>query len=86
MERSMGQVTIYVEDGALEAAKQAAEKSKVSVSQWFAKFAVEEKRKQTQDWDAFFAEIDAIGGSPDDFPSLEAIRASEVPELPREPW
>ena len=82
----MGQVTIYVEDSALEAAKQAAEKSKVSVSQWFAKFAVEEKRKQTQDWDSFFAEIDATGGSPDDFPSLEEIRANEVPDLPREPW
>jgi hypothetical protein len=82
----MGQVTIYVEDSALEAAKQAAEKSKVSVSQWFAKFAVEEKRKQTQDWDSFFAEIDAQGGSPDDFPSLEEIRAHEVPDLPREPW
>ena len=82
----MGQVTIYVEDSALEAAKQAAEKSKVSVSQWFAKFAVEEKRRQTQDWDSFFAEIDALGGSPDDVPSLEEIRASEVPDLPREPW
>ena len=82
----MGQVTIYVEDSALEAAKQAAEKSKVSVSQWFAKFAVEEKRKQTQDWDSFFAEIDALGGSPDDFPSLEEIRVNEVPDLPREPW
>ena len=86
VERAMGQVTIYVEDSALEAAKQAAEKSKVSVSQWFAKFAVEEKRKQTQDWDTFFAEIDAMGGSPDDFPSLEEIRANEVPDLPREPW
>jgi hypothetical protein len=82
----MGQVTIYVEDSALEAAKQAAEKSKVSVSQWFAKFAVEEKRKQTQDWDSFFAEIDALGGSSDDFPSLEEIRANEVRDLPREPW
>jgi len=82
----MGQVTIYVEDSALEAAKQAAEKSKVSVSQWFAKFALEEKRKQTQDWDSFFAEIDAVGGSPDDFPNLEEIRANEVPDLPRESW
>ena len=78
---SMGQVTIYVEDSALEAAKQAAEKSKVSVSQWFAKFAVEEKRRQTQDWDSFFAEIDALGGSPDDFPSLEELRAGEVLSL-----
>ena len=83
----MGQVTIYVEDGALDAAKRAAERSKVSVSQWFAKFAVEEKQKQVQNWDAFFAKIDRLrdeGG--DDFPSLKEIRANEVPDLPREPW
>ena len=83
----MGQVTIYVEDSALDAVKQAAERSKVSVSQWFAKYALEEKRKQTQDWDAFFAEIDRLRGNDwDDFPSLEEIRANEVPDLPREPW
>ena len=81
----MGQVTIYVEDSALEAAKQAAEKSKVSVSQWFAKFAVEEKGKQTQDWDSFFAEIDPLGGLTDAFPSLEAIRRHEVTALPPSP-
>ena len=83
----MGQVTIYVEDGALDAAKRAAERAKVSVSQWFAKFAIEEKQKQAQGWDAFFAEIDRLrdeGG--DDFPSLEEIRAHEVPDSPREPW
>ena len=83
----MGQVTIYVEDGALEAAKRAAERSKVSVSQWFAKFAGEEKQKQAQGWDDFFAEIDRLrdeGG--DDFPSLEEIRAHEVPDSPRESW
>jgi hypothetical protein len=83
----MGQVTIYVEDSALEAVKQAAERSKVSVSQWFAKYALEEKYKQTQDWDAFFAEIDQLrGNASDDFPSLEEIRATEVPDLPRESW
>jgi cupin superfamily acireductone dioxygenase involved in methionine salvage len=83
----MGQVTIYVEDSALDAVKQAAERSKVSVSQWFAKYAIEEKRKQTQDWDAFFAEIDSLRGNEwDDFPSLEEIRANEVPDLPRETW
>jgi len=81
----MGQVTIYVEDSALDAVKQAAERSKVSVSQWFAKFAIEEKHKQTQDWDAFFHEIDRLRGNAwDDFPSLEEIRANEVPDLPRE--
>ena len=83
----MGQVTIYVEDGALDAAKRASERSKVSLSQWFAKFAVEEKQKQVQNWDAFFAEIDRLrdeGGG--DFPLLEDIRANEVPDSLREPW
>lgn len=83
----MGQVTIYVEDSALDAAKRAAERAKLSLSQWFAKFAIEEKQRQAQDWDAFFAEIDRLraeGG--DDFPTLEEIRAHEVPDLPRESW
>jgi hypothetical protein len=60
----MGQVTIYVEDGALDAARRAAERSQVSVSQWFAKFAVEEKNKQGQNWEAFFAEIDRLRDPP----------------------
>jgi len=83
----MGQVTIYVEDSALDAAKRAAERAKVSVSQWFAKFAMEERQRQSQNWDAFFAEIDRLrdeGG--DDFPTLEDIRAGEVQGSPRESW
>lgn len=86
----MGQVTIYVEDSALDAAKRAAERTQVSVSQWFAKFAIEEKNKQAQNWDAFFAEIDGLrngsDGGDNDFPSLEDIRATEVPDSPRESW
>ncbi len=83
----MGQVTIYVEDSALEAAKRAAERAKVSVSQWFAKQAIEERERQSRSWDAFFAEIDRLrdeGG--DDFPTLEVIRAGEVHDSPRESW
>lgn len=83
----MGQVTIYIEDSALEAAKRAAARAHVSLSQWFAKFAIDEKRRQAQGWDDFFAEIDRIrlaGG--DDFPSIEEIRATEVPDAPREAW
>ncbi len=83
----MGQVTIYVEDSALDAAKRAAERAKISVSQWFGKFAIEERQRQSQSWEAFFAEIDRLrdeGG--DDFPSLEEIRAGEVPDSPRESW
>lgn len=56
----MGQVTIYVEDKALEAAKRAAERDKVSLSQWFGKFATQERERQGQSWDAFFAEIDRL--------------------------
>jgi len=56
----MGQVTIYVEDSALEAAKRAAERAKVSVSQWFARQAIEERQRQNQSWDAFFVEIDRL--------------------------
>lgn len=63
----MGQVTIYVEDSALAAAKRAAERAKVSVSQWFAKHAIEERQRQSQGWEAFFADIDRLRG-PDDGP------------------
>jgi cupin superfamily acireductone dioxygenase involved in methionine salvage len=63
----MGQVTIYVEDSALEAAKRAAERAKVSVSQWFAKQAIEERQRQSQSWETFFAEIDQLR-NPNDGP------------------
>ncbi|MDD4944292.1 hypothetical protein [Rhodoferax sp.] len=58
----MGQVTIYVEDSALEAAKRAAERAKVSLSQWFGKFATQEREAQDQrrNWETFFAEIDRL--------------------------
>lgn len=89
----MGRVNIDVEDSALDAAKRAAERAQVSVSQWFAKFAIEEKNKQVQNWDVFFAEIDRLrnvngdgNGDGNDFPSLEEIRAHEVPDSPREAW
>ena len=85
----MGHVTIYAEDRAIEAAKCGAERAKVSVSQWFAKFAIEEEQKQVQvqNWDTFFVKINRLrneGG--DEFPSLEEIRAYEVPDIPRESW
>lgn len=82
----MGQVTIYVEDTALEAAKRAAAQAHVSLSQWFGKFAVEEKKRQSQSWTEFFAEIDDLrAAAGDDFPTIEEIRANEVPDAPREP-
>ena len=56
----MAQVTIYVEDSALQAARDAAARAQMSLSQWFAQFAAEEKRRRTPNWDAFFAELDAL--------------------------
>ncbi len=62
----MSQVTIYLEEETLEAAKEAAAKANLSVSKWFAQFAEIEKAKRGRDRQAFWAEIDrlrAAGGS-----------------------
>ena len=62
----MGQVTIYIEDSALDAAKRAAARAKVSVSQWFAKQAIDERQRQSQNWESFFAELDSLRGPDSD--------------------
>ena len=52
----MAQVTIYVEDSALEAARQAAARAHMSLSQWFAQFAAAEQRRRSppaQRWSPF---------------------------------
>ena len=83
----MAQVTIYVEDEALQAARAAAARQQLSLSQWFAQFAAAEKRRHQSDWATFYAELDALGHpGDDDFPTLEALRAGQVPDLPRQSW
>jgi hypothetical protein len=83
----MAQVTIYIEDGALQAARTAAARQSLSLSQWFAQFAAQEKKRQAQDWDALFAQLDAISApEADAFPDPETLRRNDVPDLPREPW
>ncbi len=62
----MSQVTIYLEDDSLAAAKAAAARTNMSVSKWFAQFADAEKQKPVQSWDEFFAEIDAISAADSD--------------------
>jgi hypothetical protein len=57
----VSQVTIYLEEDTLAAAKAAAARSHLSVSKWFAQFAEAEKQKPVQSWDDFFAEIDGLG-------------------------
>ncbi len=56
----MSQVTIYLEDDALAAAKAAAARAKMSLSKWFAQFAEAEKTKPLRSWDEVFAEIDRL--------------------------
>ena len=61
----MSQVTTYLEEDTLAAAKAAAARAQMSLSRWFAQFAEAEKQKPVKSWDDFFAEIDGLG-SPDD--------------------
>ncbi len=56
----MSQVTIYLEDDTLAAAKAAAARAKMSLSKWFAQFAEAEKTKPLRSWDEVFAEIDRL--------------------------
>lgn len=83
----MAQVTIYLEDSLLQAAREAATRQRVSLSQWFSQFAAQEKRRQAQDWSHFFSQLDAISAPQDDaFPNPEVLRRHEVADLPREEW
>lgn len=82
----MSQVTIYLEEDTLAAAKAAASRAKMSLSKWFAQFADAEKQKPKQSWAEFFAEIDKNKDVWKDFPTLEEIRANEVPDRPLEQW
>lgn len=56
----MSQVTIYLEDDALQAVKAAAARAHISVSKWFAQFAEAEKTKLSADRQQFWQEIDRL--------------------------
>ncbi len=58
----MSQVTIYLQPSTLEAAKSAAAKAQLSVSQWFAQFALAEERKSSCSWKAFLDQLDSTHG------------------------
>jgi len=69
----MSQVTIYIEDDTLDAAKRAATRAGLSLSRWFAQFAEAEKAKSSQgSLKAAMAEIDRLHGTAgrDDFDFL----------------
>lgn len=79
----MTQVTIYLEDDTLAVAKAAASRSKLSVSKWFAQFAVAEKAKLGKDRGHFWAEIDRLREPSDDsafdFVLDPALRHADMP-------
>ena len=70
----MSQVTIYLEEDTLAAAKAAAARAQMSLSKWFAQFAEAEKLKPVQSWDDFFAEIDSLASKlPDTLDGWDAL-------------
>ncbi|MBS7806299.1 hypothetical protein [Variovorax sp. PCZ-1] len=82
----MSQVTIYLEEDTLAAAKASAARAKMSLSSWMAKLVKEQAPAQDANGYplGFFERIEANAHAFEDFPSLDAIRAKEVPDLPRE--
>jgi hypothetical protein len=82
------QLTIYIDDDASLRAKASAAASKMSLSGWVTKLI----KEHAQPVDhlgypiGFFEAIEtrANAGVWADFPSLDDIRASEVPDFPRE--
>lgn len=84
----MSQVTIYMDDDAISRAKASAAAAQLSLSAWVSKLV----KEQTPAVDAngypvgFFEEIAASAPLWHDFPLSEEMRATEVPDLPRETW
>ncbi|MDB5730435.1 MAG: glycosyltransferase involved in cell wall biosis [Variovorax sp.] len=68
----MSQVTIYLDDDTLEAAKTAATRAGLSLSRWFARSAEAEKARLGADRASFWAEIDRLreGGGDGDWDFL----------------
>lgn len=63
----MSQVTIYLEDDTLQAAKAAAARAHMSLSKWFAQFAEAEKASLMADRQKFWNQLDALRqGEPED--------------------
>jgi hypothetical protein len=84
----MSQVTIYMDDDAINRAKASAAAAHLSLSAWVSKLV----KEQAPAVDAngypigFFEAITADAHLWKDFPTAEELRASEVPDLPRETW
>jgi hypothetical protein len=76
----MGQVTLYLEDETLAEVRAAAAAAGLSMSAWLARLIRERSR------DVWPEEVLQLAGAWPDAPLVDAIRASDVPDLPREEW
>jgi len=74
----MAQVTIYLDKKTDEMMRSHVKTKKVSQSQWIANII---REKLQSEWPE---EVVALVGAWKDFPTLEEIRATEVPDMPRE--
>jgi len=75
----MGQVTIYLDNEIESKMKSAAKSNHVSVSKWVAGVI---KEKILTEWPQDV--VNLAGSWKDDFPTLEEIRSTEVPDSTRE--
>jgi hypothetical protein len=84
----MTQVTIYMDDDAVNRAKASAAAAQLSLSAWVAKLVKEQPPAVDSNGYplGFFETIAADAPLWQDFPQVEEIRASDVPDLPREPF
>jgi hypothetical protein len=87
----VSQVTIYLEEEALAAAKAAASRAQMSLSKWFAQFAEAERLKPDESWDELFADIDRLSAAagkkvkPDGWDALLEDRYGDLgQDAPRE--
>ena len=74
----MGQITIYIEPGVEKKTRQLAKKENVSLSKWITKVISE---KISNEWSP---DVMKLAGAWKDFPSIEDIRNSDIPDSKRE--
>jgi hypothetical protein len=80
----MAQITIYLDESAEIAAREAAARANLSVSRWFAQFAEAEKANRAQDWGAYWARVDQDKAAWESFPLTDAMNQDLVPDSDRE--
>lgn len=84
----MSQVTIYMDDDAIARAKASAAAAKLSLSAWVSKLVKEQAPAVDANGypSGFFEDIAANAQHWSDFSLSEDLRATDVPDLPRESW